>query len=149
MDKERIRDLIRRAGMRATASRIAVIEKLREAGRPMTHGELSDELVPRGFERSSIFRNLVDLTQAGLVSRSDFGDHTWRYHTGNGEDLRGLESNDARHPHFVCIDCGGVQCLDAVEVTVRAAPKRAPKAILQKNVEINFRGYCDACNAMA
>jgi Fur family ferric uptake transcriptional regulator len=149
MDRERIREQIRRAGMRATTSRIAVIEKLREVGRPMTHGDLSDELVPKGFDRASIFRNLVDLTQAGLVSRTDLGDHAWRYHAG-GEDLPGQESSYTRHPHFVCVECGGVQCLDAVEVTVKAVRKRrAPKAVLRKNVEISFRGYCDACNAMA
>ena len=115
----------------------------------MTHGELSEELVPRGFESSSIFRNLVDLTEAGLVSRTDLGDRTWRYHAAGGEDLPGLESMDVRHPHFVCIECGGIQCLEAVEVTVKAPRKRAPKAVLRTNVEINFRGYCDACIAMA
>jgi Fur family ferric uptake transcriptional regulator len=149
MDRERIREQIRQAGMRATASRIAVIEKLRSAGRPLTHGDLSDELVPKGFDRASIFRNLVDLTQAGLVSRTDLGDHAWRFHAAGGEDLSGLESSYARHPHFVCIECGGIQCLEAVEVTVKAARKRAPKAVLRTNVEINFRGHCDACIAMA
>jgi Fur family ferric uptake transcriptional regulator len=145
MDKERIRQQIRNAGLRATASRISVIERLHQVGRPLTHSDLSEALVPEGFDRASIFRNLTDLTEVGLISRTDLGDHVWRFYAAD-EPTR-PESHYAQHPHFVCIECGGVQCLEAVEVSVKSGRRKAPKAVVRRDVEINFRGYCDACIA--
>jgi len=134
-----IQELLRRAGLRATSSRVAVIKRLRAADRPVTHGDLAHAMVPQGYDRASIFRNLTDLTAAGLVSRADLGDHVWRFSIG--EDT----THHARHPHFVCIDCGGVQCLDAAQVSVTPVRVRERKALLQKNLEIILRGRCEEC----
>lgn len=147
MDKELIRQIIRKAGLRATASRISVIEKLCLEGRPLTHADLVEELVPEGFDRASIFRNLVDLTEAGLISRTDLGDHVWRFFASDEKNPIRYESHYTQHPHFVCIECGGVQCLESVEVSVKKGRRRAPKAIARRDVEINIRGCCDACSA--
>ncbi len=43
MDKEHIRQRVRANGLRATASRIAVIERLLHARRPSTHRVLAEE----------------------------------------------------------------------------------------------------------
>ena len=85
-----IRSEIRGAGMRSTAPRISVLERLRRAVAPLSHAEITEELVPLGFDRATIYRNLVDLAEAGLVSRVELGDHVWRYEIrrsepGNGE----------------------------------------------------------------
>jgi Fur family ferric uptake transcriptional regulator len=146
MDKELIRRSIRRAKLRATASRISVMDSLYKAARPLAHSELVESLVPEGFDRASIFRNLIDLTEAGLVSRTDLGDHVWRFFAHDSEDPSSSESHYTRHPHFVCIECGGVQCLESVEVFVKKGRRQAPKSIGRKDVEINFRGYCDDCS---
>ena len=41
---------------------------LRSRG-PETHAEVSDALADKGFDRATIYRNLTELTDAGLVSR--------------------------------------------------------------------------------
>ncbi len=148
MNKNLIRQNIRKTGLRATASRISVIYRLHEADRPLTHSELVDSLVPEGFDRASIFRNLSDLTEAGLISRTDLGDHVWRFSTRDGANPSRSVSHYTQHPHFVCIECGGVQCLESVRVSVRKGRRQVPKSIAQRNVEINFRGYCDNCRTI-
>ena len=100
----RLRDRIRAAGMRSTVPRVAVLERLEEAGTPVSHAEIYEGLAARGFDRATVYRNLIDLTEAGLLSRTDLGDHVWRFELRSERAGRGDEPSG--HPHFVCTDCG-------------------------------------------
>ena len=76
---EEIRQQIRKAGIRATPARIATLQLLRAATPPLTHADLSDRIVPLGFDKATVFRNLSHLTEVGLVYRTEPGDHVWRF----------------------------------------------------------------------
>ena len=115
-DVEGIRELLRAKGLRATPARIAVIDFLDGSGHPSTHLEVTEELVKTGFEKSTIFRALGDLTEAGLVRKMELGDHVWRFERVGGE---GADAN--AHPHLLCVDCGSIQCLDDNQVELKAS----------------------------
>ena len=67
----------------------------------MSHAEIAGALEPAGLDRATLYRNLIDLTDAGLLSRTDHGDHVWRF------ELRdNAHGQTEQHPHFTCIDCG-------------------------------------------
>ncbi|MGZ3454432.1 MAG: Fur family transcriptional regulator [Polyangiales bacterium] len=140
--REEFRDLLHGVGLRVTGPRVAVLRKLRKAPAPVSHPELNEALAAEGFDRATIYRNLTDLTEAGLVRRADLGDHVWRFELVE----RGTKKHDAAgHPHFVCDNCGVVQCLP--DETVRlSAPKAAPRAVRQQSVAIQLRGTCDRCD---
>jgi len=108
------------------------------ASSPVSHGELVEAL-GEAFDRVTVYRNLLDLVAAGLVSRTDLGDHVWRY------ELRRIAGAHASaHPHFLCVDCGTVACLQGV--TVELAPSRKlPRAVVQRAVEVQIKGRCDDC----
>jgi Fur family ferric uptake transcriptional regulator len=133
----KIRELMRDAGLRCTAARTGVMQQLRRAGTPITHAELAEELVPRGFDKATVFRNLIDLTEAGLVVRSELGDHVWRFEIRDRND-----PDQGKHPHFVCVDCGSVTCLSDVEFNP-ATKKRASK--IGRITEILLKGHCKDC----
>jgi Fur family ferric uptake transcriptional regulator len=139
---EDLRERIRARGLRATAPRIAVLQALSRLGRPATHAELSAGLAPDGWDRATVYRNLVDLTDAGFARRVDMGDHLWRFEL---IDERAVHA-ESEHPHFLCDSCGEVACLprDAVRVTPSA---RAPRALRKKGVQIQIKGRCDRCAA--
>ncbi|MDP1920817.1 MAG: transcriptional repressor [Myxococcales bacterium] len=139
---DELKSVIRKAGLRSTSPRIAVLRRLSVASTPISHGELVEVLASDGMDRTTIYRNLVDLTEVGLVSRTDLGDHVWRFELkrGNGN------GDDARHPHFTCSDCGAVSCLPEVTLKVKQG-KGVPRALTQQKVEIQLRGQCDACAA--
>jgi len=141
-----VRKVLRDVGLRVTVARIAVMEHLRAATGPETHAEVSDALATEGFDRATIYRNLTELTEAGLVSRVDLGDHMWRFewrrseHAGRGED----------HPHFLCTSCGEVSCLD--DVTVAITPKKRPATAPKRErrdigavTEVLLKGHCGRC----
>ena len=70
-----VKSLVRGAGLRCTAARLAVLEHMLTAPGPKTHAEVSEALDHRGFDRATIYRNLTELTEATLVTRVDLGDH--------------------------------------------------------------------------
>jgi Fur family ferric uptake transcriptional regulator len=138
-NSQALRDRLRIAGLRATAARVAVYRVLSEAKMPLSHAEVCARIHEEGFDRATIYRNLVDLGEAGLVKRSDIGDHVWRFELTGDEGEHSAEV----HPHFVCTDCGEVACLPEGSVVVRAV-SGAPRS-LGEGVEVHVRGVCDHC----
>ncbi|HUJ63521.1 MAG TPA: Fur family transcriptional regulator [Kofleriaceae bacterium] len=139
---DELRSAVRGKGLRATPSRLAVLELLRASDSPMSHGDVADRLASQAWDRATIYRNLTDLAEAGLVRRTDVGDHVWRFEAVSGEHEAGS------HPHFVCTECGTVECLPELELAVRRAPQsrgKPPRAVKQRQVEVHVRGLCDAC----
>lgn len=136
-DVENIRRTLRDSGFRATRARIVVLQQLQKATSPLTHLDLSKTLVPIGFDKGTVFRVLSDLTEAGLVSRTELGDHVWRF-----EILDPDESDGQRHPHFLCTDCGDVSCLEAMKFT---AGSRAKASVIGRISEILIKGLCSKC----
>jgi Fur family ferric uptake transcriptional regulator len=137
------KDRIRKVGLRSTGARIAVLRAMEDASAPMTHQEVSAKLEGAGFDHATIYRNLTDMTEAGILARTDLGDHAWRF-----ELRRGDVDHKGQHPHFVCIDCGGVSCLPDKAVSVKAMP-RAPRALRRRGVVIQIQGRCDRCDRVA
>lgn len=118
-----LKKTIRALGLRCTAARLAVLQHLIAATGPETHAEVSQALVDTGFDRATIYRNLTELTEAGLVSRIELGDHVWRF------EIRKVGRDGTRsisHPHFVCTSCGEVSCLDDVDVAITPKPPVRP-----------------------
>jgi len=139
-DAQSLKTLLRSLGLRSTGARIAVIRKLASVAKPMTHAEVTASLGSLGFDSATIFRNLNDLTEAGLVVRSDLGDHVWRF------ELKGEGKNNHReaHPHFVCTDCGTISCLPQDAVAFKRT-RGTPNALRGKSVAVQIQGLCDDC----
>lgn len=136
-DVEAVRTLLRERGLRATPSRIAVFDHLRSrAEQPMSHAELTETLSSGPWDPATIYRNLLDLVEVGLARRTDVGDHVWRFEAVSEEHQEG-------HPHFVCTECGVIECLPEVELVVPRS--RTPRAVRQRKVEMQLRGLCDSC----
>ena len=137
---ESLKSTIRGAGLRSTAPRLVVLRRLFEATTPISHSELFEGLCAEGLDRTTVYRNLLDLTEVGLLERTDLGDHVWRF------ELKRIRpgTGEPGHVHFFCTGCGIVSCLDEVEVKVKPG-KGAPRAVTQQKVEVQLRGLCDQC----
>ena len=132
-------DRLRAAGLRSTSPRVAVLRELESATSPLSHADLVEALGEEGYDRVTIYRNLTDLTEAGLVVRADLGDHVWRF-----ELKRQEKAHQGTHPHFTCTDCGAVACLPSESVRLTSA-KGAPRSVAARSVDIQLRGLCDRC----
>ncbi|MEC9094210.1 MAG: transcriptional repressor, partial [Planctomycetota bacterium] len=88
-------------------------------------------------DKATVFRNLNDMASAGLIRRTELGDHVWRFEAINGHD-----HHSSNHPHFICIDCGNVSCIDQVKLTKSSV--QFSKTIGEVT-EILLRGHCNDC----
>ena len=135
-DAAALRSELRAAGLRATVARVAILRALRAAPSPQSHADLEDTLRGEPWNRTTIYRNLLDLARAGLARRFDVGDRVWRF------EARRREQDD--HPHFVCSACGEIECLDGVDLAF-AGGADAPAAVRAHDVEVRVAGVCDRC----
>lgn len=136
---DELRSALHDKGLRATPSRLAVLDVLRASDTAMSHGDVADRLAGQTWDRATIYRNLTDLAEAGLVRRTDVGDHVWRFEAVSDAH------EAAAHPHFVCTECGTVECLPEIELAVRTG-RKPPRAVKQRQVEVQVRGLCDSCS---
>ncbi|QDS95410.1 Peroxide-responsive repressor PerR [Roseimaritima multifibrata] len=127
---------IRDAGLRATPARLATLEFLRQATSPLTHAAVAEHLAPLGVDKATAFRNLNDMTEAGLLRRTELGDHVWRF------EAIGDDGHADAHPHFLCVDCGTVSCLEDVKLTTGSQRNTAQFGEI---TEILLRGHCNDC----
>lgn len=128
---------IQAAGLRATTARVATLLVLRDSSAPLTHAEVCARLAGFEIDKATVFRNLNDMAIANLLRRTELGDHAWRFEFIAGEGL-----GHASHPHFVCVDCGTVSCMQEIELTNRS--KTASRRFGQVT-EILLRGHCHDC----
>ena len=134
---ESIKAAIRESGLRATPARIATLKLLHGATSPMTHAEVAEELQDLGVDKATVFRNLNDMATAGLLRRTELGDRVWRFELVAEDDAHG-----SAHPHFVCVDCGTVSCMEEIKLT--AGSMRLSQEFGEVT-EILLRGHCNDC----
>lgn len=129
-------DLLRRAGLRVTAPRLAVLAELEAA----PHAD-ADTIRARVRERlgsvstQAIYDVLHALTEAGILRRIEPAGSPGRYEVARGDN----------HHHLVCRGCG--QVVD-VPCAVGAAPclhASADHGFVIDAAEVIYWGCCPSC----
>ena len=134
MDPEAIKRSLAESGLRTTPQRYAVMAYLMEqAGHPTAAEVLEavNRVDPRS-SRATIYNNLRDLVQAGLVREVAMEGRAARF------DAKGM-----RHHHFICDRCGNVEDMEWYDVP-KPASSSLGKRILRE-CELIFRGLCKKC----
>lgn len=127
--------VIRDAGLRATAPRVLIYGILREAGGHRTADEVASLVTDSGrhLPRASVYNVLDDLSRADVVMRADRGPGTAIY-----------EVADTWHHHFVCRVCGKVTDVACVIGSKPCIDADVPGATIDE-AQIIFRGVCATC----
>jgi Fur family ferric uptake transcriptional regulator len=131
---ERFRALLSSKDLRITDQRLAVLRSLARNRAPVSFPELVERLAEQGLDRATVYRNLVGLTEAGILVRTQLGDGAWRSELPQSD-----EASHGHHPHLVCVDCGGISCLPANTVSIR-------KEAAARVTEVQLRGHCESCS---
>ena len=136
-DPHALRDALRRAGLRATAPRLAVLAAVLGEGQHRTADAIADAARQRlgTLSTQAVYDNLHTLEAAGLVRRIQPSGHPGRYEARVGDN----------HHHLVCRRCGAAADVDCA---VGAAPCLEPSArhgFVVEEAEIIFWGLCPQC----
>lgn len=129
---------------RYTRQRRAIVEALERAGRPLTVPEIL-ETTPR-LAQSSTYRNLVALTDLGVVDRLVGADDHARFELA--------ETLSGHHHHLICAQCGRVEDLHSSLELERALGDVARSVSAEQGYEISDHrieliGSCGECRRRA
>ncbi|HEY2861769.1 MAG TPA: Fur family transcriptional regulator [Terracidiphilus sp.] len=134
MDFEAIRERLEGGGLRCTPQRYSVMAYLfGHPGHP-TAAEIFDgvnSLDPRS-SRATIYNNLRDLVQAGLVREVAVEGRAARF-----------DAKARRHHHFICDHCGEVDDIEWYDIP-KPASRTLGKRVL-RDCELIVRGLCSKC----
>jgi Fur family transcriptional regulator, stress-responsive regulator len=136
-DEDTLHATLRRAGLRVTAPRVAVLRAVQGSGR---HRDVEAIAVAArrqigALSTQAVYDNLHILEEAGLVRRIQPSGHPARYEARVGDN----------HHHLVCRQCGLTADVDC---TVGAAPCLEPSAahgFIVQEAEVIFWGLCPQC----
>jgi Fur family ferric uptake transcriptional regulator len=117
-----VQQRLRQISQRYTNGRREVVELLADAGHPVSIEDIA-ERAPR-LPRSSAYRHLVDLQQAGVVRRVSANDDYFRFELA--EDIT------EHHHHLLCTRCGKV-----LDVTPTPAFEQAMANYLDRLARVN------------
>lgn len=95
--KRDLSHLLRSAGQRVTAQRLAVLSAFSIPGEHLTAEEIGDRVVTAApaVNRSTVYRTLERFRDLGLISETDLGGGVRQYQL----------LDDDRHHHLICHEC--------------------------------------------
>lgn len=131
------RETIRAAGLRATPQRLAVLAVVaRTAGAHLSAEDVWLRLREGSGEmdRSTVYRVLADLTEAGLLEQVRLGDGVSRF-----------EIQDVAHHHAVCTRCGATEDVSIRAVHALAAGLRRETGFVLGHHPLLLPGLCGTC----
>jgi Fe2+ or Zn2+ uptake regulation protein len=143
--------------LRTTASRVEVLTTILNSKTPLSLADVVQALEDKGFDRATLYRNLMYLVEMNVCVRHHFGDNVWRFSLNPHvlEDpsqaceavhceVEHPHSVHTHHPHFVCGLCHRVECYElAVDLsTLLGEEKQGDLPFIE---ELVLRGTCHAC----
>jgi len=138
LDRDKMKMLMREAGLRATGPRLAVYAAVAAEGRPVSHSQLVKIMGEADLDSATIYRNLVRLTEVGILTVVSRANGMARYVQSDSTD-----NLDHDHAHFVCSDCDVISCLPE-----DAQPKPKAEGIWSEslaNAQTVVQGTCPDC----
>ena len=133
-----LRAALRNAGLKVTAGRVAVLEKLDEL--PHADAEQVFQAVSGSVSTTSIqsvHNILADLSEARLIRRIEPAGSTALYERRVGDN----------HHHVVCTRCGAVSDVDCVVGEAPCLSPSSPSGFTIHTAEVTFWGLCPTCQS--
>jgi len=134
--KDNSKEILRKAGYKATPSRLAILEIFRKARKPISAQNIIDAL-PLDTDQATIYRTLKALNEKGIIKQIDLRHNHAHYELANVEE----------HHHLICLRCGKIEdvhhCnLEAMQDVVLKSSKHF--AEIQQHA-LEFYGICKSC----
>lgn len=135
---QRAREVLRAAGLRITAPRLAVLDLLRPGGHFDVDTVARTVRAQLGtVSTQAVYDILHVLTAAGLVRRVEVPGAPARYESRVGDN----------HHHLVCRACGTIVDVDCAVGAAPCLVPSDPAGFAVETADVVFWGRCPACRA--
>ncbi len=133
----RAAEMLRSARLYSTKARVAILNVLLAAGRPLDKNEIAGRLGGEQPDEVTVYRTLESLAGKGLVHRVFAGGRAGRFELSHNCDEMQC------HPHFTCRRCGVTQCLKGVRLPLVTGLEKGYRLLRQ---QVRLEGTCPACS---
>lgn len=132
--------MLRRTSLRRTPVRVGVLEVLAKGDRPLSATEILAKM--KGLaDTVTVYRTLHTFVRKKLVHRVRGADRSWHYALSPAE-----QKPQHLHPHFVCDECGKVECLQKATVPPSLVPSLGVGGEYRVRwPEVVLHGVCPRC----
>lgn len=131
-------ELLKKAGLKATAHRVLLLEFLDKNKKPFSAGDIFEKLEKDKLDKVTVYRTLETLERNGLVKRVVTGEREAKYE---------LVDFDHDHHHIICIKCrkieGFVGC-EADELVAKIVKKNKNFKTISHHT-FDIFGVCKEC----
>jgi Fur family ferric uptake transcriptional regulator len=134
--RDKARQRLKDAGLYCTEPRLAILQVLMQAARPLRQDQIAEQLILRALNKVTVYRTLESLIEVGLVHRAFTYGRAWYF------ELADHCTEHQCHPHFTCTKCGVTQCL--VDILLPMA-KISQKGFIVSRQQVRLEGLCPAC----
>lgn len=132
---ESFSDVLVANGLKVTAARLAVLETLQKADKPVDSQFLIEELQESlGVDRVTIFRILNMLSEKDIIRKLEFREGKSRYELNRGD-----------HHHVICEKCGKIEDVTRCTIGSWQEDIEKNKGFLVKRHSLEFFGLCSDC----
>ncbi|MCU0915799.1 MAG: transcriptional repressor [Planctomycetes bacterium] len=133
---DKARQMLKVAQLYCTEARIAILQVLMQAARPLRQDQIAGQLTERAMSKVTVYRTLESLIEVGLVHRAFTYQRAWYF------ELADHCTEHQCHPHFTCTNCGVTHCL--MDVLLPLA-KISQKGFVVDRQQVRLEGLCPAC----
>ena len=133
---QRINNLLSSAKLRRTGPRVAILDVLIKAKKPLTQVQIAAKLAETIPNKVTIYRTLERFCEVGLVHKAFMQKRAWHF------ELADKCSESQCHPHFTCEKCGVISCLVGLSVSIVEGLK---KGFVIHRQQVRLEGLCPRC----
>lgn len=129
--------LLKKANLRQTLPRLAILQALIKATGPITQEQIAETLSDSAPNKVTIYRTLECFIERGIVHKAFMKDRTAFFELGHNC------SEKQCHPHFTCTKCHQTHCLTNVKMPMA---KIADKGFNIQHQKVELDGLCPKCS---
>jgi Fur family ferric uptake transcriptional regulator len=138
MEKDELKEILRKHQLRITNSRLDIIEFFMQERKALSQGNLEERF--HEYDRVTLYRTLNSFLESGILHKipNDNGVATY----GLCYETCSPDHHDHNHIHFKCNECGQIECLDAPLKTAYSLPE----GYRAEHIDLVINGICARCN---
>ena len=131
-------DRLREAGLKATGSRVAILNAIERNHNHPSAEEIYQDLAERHptLSLSTVYSTLNVFVRAGLVRKLPEVDGRLR-----------IEGAQRPHDHAICRSCGAIFDIEPDPESVPATPAELPGGLVVLDIRVEYDVVCAACAA--
>ena len=136
MDKKEICLLLNSKNLKATQTRISLVNILSKASSAISYSSILKEL--KKIDRVTLYRTLQSLTENRIIHKA-FQDNNDVYYAFSETSLN-EKKHDHNHAHFKCVECNTISCEDLLQpIELQLSNFNLHK------ISVNIEGVCKVC----